>query len=81
MLSEFILKKLKNARYKLLKDGSYFGEIIDLKGVWANTNNLEDCRKELQEVLEDWFLLKVRERENIPGFNLKIGKRDLIKHA
>ena len=81
MLSEFILKKLKNARYKLLKDGSYFGEISGLKGVWANAKNLEDCRKELQEVLEDWLLLKVRERENIPGFNLKIGKRDLIKHA
>ena len=71
MLSEFILKKLKEARYKLLKDGSYFGEISGLKGVWANAKNLEDCRKELQEVLEDWLLLKVRERENIPGFNLK----------
>lgn len=81
MLSEFIFKKLKSARYKLLKDGSYFGEIIGLKGVWANANNLEDCRKELQEVLEDWLLLKVRERENIPGFRLKIGKRDLVKYA
>ncbi len=74
MLSEFILKKLKNARYKLLKDGSYFGEISGLKGVWANAGNLEDCRKELREVLEDWLLLKVRERENVPGFRFKIGK-------
>lgn len=81
MLSDFILKKLKNARYKLLKDGSYFGEIAGLKGVWANANNLEDCRKELQEVLEDWLLLKVRERENIPGFRLKIGRHDFIKYA
>lgn len=81
MLSEFILKKLKNARYKLLKDGSYFGEIADLNGVWANADNLEDCRKELAEVLESWLLLKVRENEKIPGFNLKIGKYDLVKHA
>ena len=65
MLSEFIFKKLREARYKLLKDGSYFGEIIGLRGVWANANNLEDCRKELQEVLEDWLLLKVRERESV----------------
>ena len=57
MLSEFIAKKLKNARYKLLKDGSYFGEISGIKGVWANAKNLEDCRRELQEVLEDWLLL------------------------
>lgn len=81
MLSEFILKKLREARYKLLKDGSYFGEIIGLQGVWANANNLEDCRKELQEVLEDWLLLKVRDRENVPGFRLKIGKRELVNYA
>lgn len=81
MLSEFIFKKLREARYKLLKDGSYFGEIASLRGVWANANNLEDCRKELQEVLEDWLLLKVRDRENVPGFRLKIGKRELVNHA
>lgn len=81
MLNEFILKRLREARYKLLKDGSYFGEIVGLKGVWANANNLEDCRKELEEVLEDWLLLKVRERENIPGLKLRIGKRDLIRYA
>ena len=81
MLSEFIFKKLREAQYKILKDGSYFGEIIGLRGVWANANNLEDCRKELQEVLEDWLLLKVRDRETVPGFRLKIGKRELVNHA
>lgn len=81
MLSDFILKKLNSAKYKLLKDGSYFGEISGLKGVWANASNLENCRRELQEVLEDWLLFKVRERKNILGFRLKIGKRDLINHA
>ena len=81
MLSEFIFKKLREAQYKFLKDGSYFGEIVGLRGVWANANNLEDCRKELQEVLEDWLLLKVRDRENVPGFRLKIGKRELVNHA
>lgn len=81
MLSEFILKKLREARYKLLEDGSYFGEIAGLRGVWANATKLEDCRKELREVLEDWLLLKVRDRENIPGFRFKIGKRDTVNHA
>lgn len=59
MLTEFILKTLKSAKYKLLKDGSYFGEIRGFKGVWANAKNLKDCKKELQEVLEDWLSLKV----------------------
>lgn len=79
MLSEYIAKKLKDARYKLLKDGSYFGEIPGLRGVWANAGNLEDCRKELQEVLEDWLLLKVRARERVPGFVIKIDRRELVK--
>lgn len=81
MLSEYIAKKLKVARYKLLKDGSYFGEIPGLRGVWANTKNLETCRKELQGVLEDWLLLKVRNRERIPGFAVKVDRRNLVGHA
>lgn len=63
MLSEFIVKKLKEARYKFLRDWSYFGEIPGLAGVWTNAKNLEDCREELKEVLEDWLLLKIRDRE------------------
>ena len=81
MLSEYISKKLKIARYKLLKDGTYFGQIPGLKGVWANAKNLEDCRRELQEVLEDWLLLKIRSRERVPGFEIKVDRRELVKHA
>ena len=81
MLSEFISKKLKIARYKLLQDGSYFGEISGLKGVWAHAKNLEDCRKELQEVLEDWILLNIRDGHKVPGFEIKIDQRQLVKHA
>lgn len=81
MLSEYIAKKLKVARYKLLKDGSYFGEISGIKGVWANAKNLEDCRKELQEVLEDWLFLKIREGEKVSGFEIKIDRRELVKNV
>ena len=79
MLTKYIRKKLQSATYKLLKDGSYFGEIRDTQGVWANSENLEDCRRELQEVLEDWLLLKVRDHETIPGFRIKIDRRQLVK--
>ena len=86
MLTEYINKKLKMAKYKILKDGSYFGEIPGIKGVWASAKNLEDCRRELQEVLEDcrqelrevledWFLLKLQAREKIPDFEIRIGCR------
>ena len=75
MLSEYLNKKLGSARYKILKDGSYFGEIPGLRGVWANAKNLENCRQELKEVLEDWFLMKIRAKERIPGFEIKICSR------
>ena len=65
MLTEYLEKRLKKAKYKILRDGSYFGEIPGLKGVWADGNTLEDCRKELREVLENWILLKVKNAEQL----------------
>ena len=67
MISEFIYKKLSEARYKILEDGSYFGEIPGLRGVWASARNLEKCRKELQGVLEDWLVLKIKDGDKISG--------------
>ena len=81
MLSDFILKKLRLARYKLLRDGSYFGEIPGVRGVWANADSLEQCRDELREVFEDWLLLKIRLRERIPGLAIKTDRRQLVKNG
>ena len=81
MLSDYISKKLKQARFKLLPNGSYFGEIPELKGVWASASTREGCRKELEEVLEDWLFLKIRDRESVPGFGFKIDRRNLAEYA
>ena len=81
MLSEFLDKRLAQAKYKLLKDRTYFGEISGLPGVWASARTLVACRKELREVLEDWLLLKVRDREEVPGFKLKTDRRSLVRHG
>lgn len=78
MLREYIDKKLRLARYKLLKDGTYYAEIPGVRGVWANAKNLEQCRRDLRDVLEEWLLLKVRNRESVRGFNLKVDRRDLV---
>ncbi|MDO8552637.1 MAG: type II toxin-antitoxin system HicB family antitoxin [bacterium] len=78
MLREYIDKKLRVARYKLLKDGTYFAEIPGVRGVWANAKNLEQCRRNLRDVLEEWLLLKVSNHESVPGFNLKVDRRNLV---
>lgn len=79
MLTEFIAKKLSEARYKLLKNGTYFGEITNLKGVWANKKTLENCREELRSALEDWILFKLREGDAIPGLRVGLNRRNLVK--
>jgi len=67
MLTQYIQSQLRKACYKILKDGTYFGEIPGLKGVWAEGKTLEKCREELQEVFEGWLLLKLRDGDFIPG--------------
>ena len=68
MLTEYIAQKLAQAKYKILDDGNYFGEIPGLEGVWASEKTLENCRRALQEVLEEWLILKLREGDPIPDF-------------
>lgn len=81
MLSDFIQKVMKRAKYKVLDDGVYFGEIKGLQGVWAGAKDLESCRNELQEVFEDWLFLKIKNNEVVPGFKINTDKRNLVKSA
>ncbi len=66
MLSRYIQEAMKRARYKTLDDGTYFGQISGLAGVWANERRLDRCREVLQEVLEEWLILKIRDHDSIP---------------
>ena len=60
MVSEYVQAALRRARYEILADdGSYYGEIPGIEGVYANTPTLEACREELREVLEEWILVRV----------------------
>ncbi len=68
---------MEAASYKVIEDGSYFGEIPGLQGVWANEPTIEECRAVLQEVLEDWLLLKLRDNDPIP----QIGNVNLTTKA
>jgi predicted RNase H-like HicB family nuclease len=75
MLADYIQVALESADYKKLEDGSWFTEIPGFDGVWANGKSVEECRKELVEVLEEWLLLKIRDKDPIPrlkGVELRI---------
>lgn len=55
-ITVYIAEAMARATYKILEDGTYFGEIPGLSGVWANESTLEECRRVLQEVLEEWLI-------------------------
>lgn len=63
MLTKYIQAAMRLAKYEILSDdGSYYGEIPGFQGVYANAENLEDCRGELMEVLEGWIFLRLADK-------------------
>ena len=70
MLSEYLRAAMRRAVFEVIEDnGSYYGRIPSLEGVWANAAKPEECREELEEVLEEWLLLRLSERLPIPEIN------------
>lgn len=78
MLKDYIRAAMGKARYEILPDdGTFYGEIPGFDGVYANADTLEDCRDELEEVLEGWILLRVSLHMPLPSVDsikLKIGE-------
>lgn len=78
MLTAYITAAMARARYKIIDDGTYFGEIPGLQGVWANAKSLEACREELQEVLEDWLIVKLRDGDEVPRVGrVQLGRKSV----
>ena len=76
MIREYIAAAMKRGRYEILPDdGSYYGEIPGFEGVYANAPQLEDCRDLLEEILEEWLLLRISRGHAVPtidGLDLAI---------
>lgn len=66
MLRKYIDAVLHKAKYEILEDGTYYGEIPGFNGVYSNAQTLEICREELEEVLEEWILLRVSKNLSLP---------------
>jgi predicted RNase H-like HicB family nuclease len=66
MLTKYICAAMHQATYEILPDGSFYGEIPGFQGVYANAETLEDCRDQLQEVLEGWMILGLRLGHSLP---------------
>lgn len=79
MLASYIDKAMAKAVYEIIEDdNTYWGEIPNLQGVWANSDTLEECRNELREALSDWIALRLRLGLEIPIVD-KINLNDISK--
>ncbi len=76
MIRQYIDRAMEQAKYEILSDdGSFYGEIPVCHGVYANAKSLEECRKKLEETLEEWILFRIHKNLSIPvvdGIELKI---------
>ena len=81
MLTEYLKAAMGHAHYEILSDdGTYYGEIAECPGVYANAATLEECRNELAEVLEDWLLFRIHQHLALPeidGLQLTVKKEEL----
>jgi predicted RNase H-like HicB family nuclease len=67
MLIEYVEEALRRARYELIEDEEpYYGEVLELKGVWATGKTLEECRENLKDVIEGWILISLRKDLPVP---------------
>jgi len=78
MLTKYIAQVMAKAKYEILQeDNSFYGKIPGFKGVYANETDLETCRGELEEVLEEWLFFRISRNLPVPSINgvkLKINK-------
>lgn len=67
MLIEYVEEALRRARYEVIDDEEpYYGEVPELKGAWATGKTLEECRQNLNDVIEGWILISLRRDLAIP---------------
>ena len=69
MLTDYIQAAMRQARYEILENGTFYGEILPCAGVYANAGTLVACREQLREVLEDWIVVGLRLGHSFPILN------------
>ena len=66
MIKAYMDAAMERAHYEMFADETIYAEIAECPGVYANEATLEQCRKILEEVLEGWILLRLRENLDLP---------------
>ena len=66
MITTYLDKALRRARYKQLDGRMFCATVPGLRGVIATGPTLESCRDQLAEVIEGWVLVRVARGLRVP---------------
>lgn len=67
LLTRYIRASMKKAVPEPLEDETWYVDIPEFNGVWANGDSPQGCLTTLEEVLLDWLLIKIEhEDRDIP---------------
>lgn len=67
MITEYIEAALSRAKYEIIVDEEpYYGEVPELEGVWATGKTLDECRRNLTDVIDGWLVVRLKRGLPIP---------------
>ena len=71
MITEYINAALSEAKYEIINDSEpFYGEVPSLEGVWAAGKTLEECRRNLAEIIDGWLIVKLKKGLQIPPIGI-----------
>src|SRR5437879_3861584 len=64
MFTDYVKAAMKKAKYELMENGPFWGEIPGFQGVWGSADDLDSCRQDLQGALDGWLPLKLWDHDD-----------------
>ena len=76
VIRQYLREAMSRARINKMQDGSYSGVVPGLRGVIATGATPRACRSALEEVVEEWILVRVARGLKVPTLgNARIAVR------
>ncbi len=63
LIRRYAMLAAHRADTERLEDGSWYAEIRNFPGAWAQADSEEGAIKELETVVRDWTLLKIQDKD------------------
>ena len=68
-IAQYVENLLRKAEYEYdKKTKSWCASVDDLPGAYAQADTVEEVREQLAQVIEDYILVSLREKQFLPGF-------------